>query len=83
MQGLVHVAGQINLQATLSASSASSVHPVIQPHHPITCPGQLALYEDGSLACDHARTDPGDPRVHDCLNHSVALLIVELASQQL
>lgn len=75
-------AGCINLQATLSASSAMAGNNVV-PHHPITCTGVLALYEDGSLECEHARTDPDDERTHHCIDHSIALLLIETAAKTL
>lgn len=76
---LNNVAGQINLQATLSAQSAGTDHPLVTPHHPITCSSQLAFFEDGALACEHARTDPTDRRVQDVLNSTIAILLMECA----
>jgi hypothetical protein len=73
---------QINLQATLSASSAFA-EPPVQPHHPITCTGPLRLNEDGSLECDHARTEPKDQRTAYCIDHSIALLLIETAVREL
>jgi hypothetical protein len=70
--------GTLNLQATLSASSACSV-PVIVPHHPITCQSRLRLYHDGTFACDHAAVPEDDQRTQFCIDHSIALLLVELA----
>lgn len=81
MQFLQHVAGQINLQATLSASSATAA-PAIQPHHPITCTTELEYHEDGRLCCEHATTEPDDQRVKYCIDHSIALLIIEEAVRQ-
>jgi hypothetical protein len=72
--------GGINLQATLSASSAMSTPegaPV--PHHPITCTGMLAFAEDGTFACDHVAVPPGDVRTQYCIDHSIALLLIELS----
>lgn len=74
----MHCAGEINLQATLSASTATAAN-VVEPHHPITCTSQLALYEDGRFVCEHAEAPPGDFRTQDCLNHTVALLLIEVA----
>lgn len=71
--------GTINLQATLSASSADPSGSGPVPHHPITCKGQLAYDENGSLRCEHAATPPDDPRTRRCLDHTIALLIIELA----
>ena len=72
--------GSINLQATLSASSAMPPpegYPI--PHHPITCPTTLRYDENGSFACDHAEVEPGDLRTQYCIDHSIALLLIELS----
>jgi len=71
----------LNLQATLSASSAMA-DTALRPHHPITCTGPLRYNEDDSLECDHARTEPGDQRTAYCVDHSVALLLIELAVEE-
>lgn len=76
------VGGSINLQATLSASSAMPPpegYPI--PHHPITCTGIMALHEDGRFECEHAVVPPGDIRTQQCLDHSVAILLIELAQR--
>ena len=71
---------QMNLQATLSSCSATADEAaVIRPHHPITCTSDLRLEPDGRLACDHAATPADDQRTRTCLNHSLALLLIELA----
>jgi hypothetical protein len=79
MLNLIHgPGGTINLQATLASSSAGdAVSP--RPHHPITCVGDLRLDGDGSFACEHTSMSPGDTRTQYCINHSVALLLIELA----
>jgi hypothetical protein len=69
---------QFDLQATLACGSALA-HPHPQPHHPIQCPGRLALHADGSLECEHTAVGPDDLRTSHCLDHSMALLIIELA----
>ena len=69
----------MNLQATLSSSSASDGTITVKPHHPITCASDLRLEHDGSLACEHAEAPSDDPRTRFCLNHSLALLLMELA----
>lgn len=69
----------INLQATLSASSAMPPpegYPI--PHHPICCGDDLRYEEDESFSCPHSTVPPGDPRTKACVNHSLALLIIEL-----
>ncbi len=72
----------MNLQATLSSSSGTGNDAAtsIQPHHPITCSSALRLEPDGSLTCDHAEASGDDERTRFCLNHSLALLLMELAS---
>ena len=71
---------QMNLQATLSSCSATADETaVIRPHHPITCTSELRLESDGSLLCDHAEAPAEDQRTRACLNHSLALLLMELA----
>lgn len=74
--------GTLNLQATLSASTATGPwETFVVPHHPITCAGELHYDSDGCLSCDHAIAPPGDLRTQFCLDHSVALLLVELSSE--
>lgn len=72
----------INLQATLSASSAmpipSGVTPPI-PHHPIVCGGALSYDENNYFACEHIGVGPGDIRTQLCIDHSIALLLIEEA----
>ena len=63
--------GDLNLQATLSLSSATGPdEPVVKPHHPITCASSLRFEEDGSFACGHASVPPGDYRTQSCLDHT-------------
>jgi hypothetical protein len=72
--------GSVNLQATLSASSAlSPLEAPTSPHHPITCPSQLSYDEQGTFACEHTSVPPEDVRTRLCIDHSVALLIIELS----
>lgn len=70
------------LQSTVSAAT-SDVDRENQtiPHHPITCTGSLAYNDDGSLACDHAKTEAGDRRTQACAVHSIALMLIELAME--
>jgi hypothetical protein len=71
--------GDLNLQATLSLSSAAGPEePIVKPHHPITCSSPLRFEEDGTFACGHAEVPPGDVRTQSCLDHTVALLLLEL-----
>jgi hypothetical protein len=70
----------VNLQATLSASSALSLNEgPPDPHHPITCISRLSYDEDGNFSCEHASVPPDDVRTQYCLDHSVALLLIELS----
>jgi len=71
--------GDLNLQATLSLSSATGPdEQVVKPHHPITCSTPLRYEEDGTFACNHAEVPPGDRRTQSCLDHTIALLLLEL-----
>jgi hypothetical protein len=73
----------MNLQATLSSASATTNDqtPVARPHHPITCSSHLRLEPDGSFMCDHASVPADDQRTRFCVNHSLALLLIELAQE--
>jgi len=73
--------GMINLQATLSASSAMPPPVDGTPgwHHPCTCPTTLRYDEDGRFSCEHTTVEPGDRRTQYCVDHSVALLLIEQA----
>ena len=74
--------GTLNLQATLSASSATGPwETFVTPHHPITCAGELHYDSDGCFRCEHATAPPGDVRTQFCLDHSVALLLIELSTE--
>lgn len=80
MQYVHNSGGVVNLQATLSAASAPSAANY-EPHHPICCQTTLRLEEDNSFSCDHLTVPADDPRTRSCIDHSVALLIIELASK--
>ena len=74
--------GTLNLQATLSASSATGPwETFVVPHHPITCAGELRYDHEGNFACEHAMAPAGDVRTQFCLDHSVALLLIELSTE--
>lgn len=74
--------GTLNLQATLSASSATGPwETFVMPHHPITCAGGLSYDYEGNFCCEHATAPPGDVRTQYCLDHSVALLLIELSTE--
>ena len=75
--------GGINLQATLSASSAGTDE-AVQPHHPITCTTELEVdFEAGEFRCQHAGVPLTDVRTQYCVDHSIALLLIELAVKEL
>lgn len=72
----------VNLQATISAATAgNSEQEMVLPHHPITCTQGLYYDEEGELSCDHAKSPKGNKRTQASLNHSMAILLVELASK--
>lgn len=75
----------LQLQAALSASSATGGldPPGVRPHHPITCSGKLRLEPDGEFACEHSSAPPGDIRTQACIDHSIALLLIELSRELL
>jgi hypothetical protein len=74
--------GDLNLQATLSLSSATGPDETdVRPHHPITCSSGLRFEDDGTFACGHASVPPGDARTQSCLDHTVALLLLELCQE--
>jgi hypothetical protein len=70
-----------DLQATLAVSSAMAEAPP-SPHHPITCTSGLRFYDDNSLACEHAQAPPGDRRTQACIDHSIAMLLIEVLRQR-
>lgn len=78
--------GQVNLQATISASTSATYEEVdiVRPHHPITCcNGGLYFDYEGEMSCDHAKAPPNNPRTQSALNHSLAILLLELAFEKL
>jgi hypothetical protein len=73
----------INLQSTLAAASPCSDPPAPAPHHPISCRDELLwLDEDGTFGCEHAQVPATDPRTRSCLDHSIAILLLELAVEK-
>ena len=65
------------LQSTISAATSGSGSEV-NPHHPITCTGNIYYDEDGTFRCEHATAPPDNARSKQCVSHSIALLIIEL-----
>ena len=81
MTYIVGCTGGVQLQATLSASSAG-IGNTLAPHHPIVCSSDLRLDDDGTLTCKHAAAPPDDPRTRACIDHSIALLLLEVLVQR-
>lgn len=71
----------MDLQAILVSASSGMGGVLPIPHHPVTCYGNLRFDEDGTLACDHTEVEAGDGRLKAALTHSVAILLIELASK--
>lgn len=70
----------MNLQATIS--SASAIHQVVTPHHPVTCTGPLFV-DDDSFYCDHAKVALDEERTRAAIIHSIAILMFEIAGETL
>jgi len=71
--------GDVSLQGTLAACTATGLAMQVSPHHPIACPEELRLDDDGTLSCPHAAAPPDDERTQYCLDLSLALLLIELS----
>lgn len=81
MNGVIlGVNGMVNLQASLASQTWGPEE--VFPHHPIMCLDRLELDEDG-LRCPHAGTSLTQRRTVECLNYSIALLLIEIATHQL
>ena len=70
-----------NTRAVALCSAAGPEDAPVAPHHPITCPSPLRFEEDGTFACHHASVPPGNVRTQLCLDHTVALLLLELCQE--
>lgn len=66
------------LQSTIAAATASGESGV-HPHHPITCGDKIYYDEDGTFRCEHSTAPPDNLRNQQCVTHSLALLLIELA----
>lgn len=66
------------LQSTIAAATATG-DTEVHPHHPITCTSKIYYEEDGTFRCEHASAPPDNVRTQQCLTHSLALLLIELA----
>lgn len=78
VSGMMGSSSSQQLQSTIAAASSDNDNS-IQPHHPITCPDKIYLEEDGTFRCEHAAAPPNNVRTNQCLTHSIALLLIELA----
>jgi hypothetical protein len=68
-------------QRTIAGATGGGEAIGYRPHHPIACmEGELGLHANMTLVCPHVHTKPHDRRTQAAVNHSVALLICELAS---
>lgn len=74
------IPGSLNLQASLAMGSAMT-GPYAK-HHPITCTSKLAFHDDGRFECEHGEVPPGDRRTQSCLDHSIAILLIELLREK-
>lgn len=72
--------GTSQLQSTIAAATATGASE-INPHHPISCGDKIYYDDDGTFRCEHATAPPDNVRTQQCLTHSMALLLVELAMQ--
>lgn len=70
--------GTTQLQSTLAAATASGTSDIL-PHHPITCTDAIFYDEDGTFRCKHATAPADNLRSQQCVTHSLALLLIELA----
>ncbi len=76
------VTSSFNLQTTLAASSSGVGDPPPGPHHPLSCQSTLELGEDNSLACEHTQVPAGDARTQACVDHSIAILLIEVLRER-
>jgi hypothetical protein len=73
----------VKLQATLAAANPPTDLAFNVPHHPIACrEDRLWLDPDGRMGCEHGQVPAGDPRTQACLDHSVAILLIELLREK-
>jgi hypothetical protein len=71
----------VDLQATLAAANPQT-DPAPVPHHPLACrEGRLWLDDDGRMGCEHAQVPADDRRTRGCIDHSVAILLLEEAAK--
>lgn len=70
--------GNSQLQSTIAAATATG-DTGIHPHHPIACSDKIYYDEDGTFRCEHATAPADNLRSQQCVTHSLALLLIELA----
>lgn len=68
------------LQSTISAATSGiGKLPEGAPHHPISCSDKIYFDDSGIFSCEHVEVPANDERTQACLNHSLALLLIEEA----
>jgi hypothetical protein len=71
-----------NLQSTLGSASPPT-EPPPEPHHPIMCTSDHLWYDEaGRLGCQHTQVDADDRRTQSCLDHSIAILLMEMMAEK-
>ena len=71
-----------NLQSVLSAASPPTDPPPV-PHHPIMCVSEHLWFDEaGRMGCEHTHVPADDRRTQSCLDHSVAILLLELLAEK-
>lgn len=78
MAGFIPGTSNAQLQSTIAAATATGASDVY-PHHPIVCSDKIYYEEDGTFRCEHASAPPDNVRTQQCVTHSLALLLIELA----
>jgi hypothetical protein len=68
----------VNLQATLASCTFGFEE--VRPHHPITCNDTLR-YDGDTFSCPHSTVPVDEQRTDAAVNHTIALLLLELASR--
>lgn len=77
---MMGMSGVMDLQGVLAASNPPGE--ISAQHHPISCRSDtLWLAEDGSMGCEHGSVSPESRRTRGCIDHSIAILIIEEASK--
>lgn len=69
-----------HLQTTLAGANPPS--DTSCGHHPISCKSNITLEPDGSMTCEHLRVPADDLRTQGCLDHSIAILLIEILHER-